>query len=90
MFNTKPASIEDIDSNNIDFDIFPNPSKDIVNFKSNDNNINLIEIWNSLGEIIYSNNKIPESYSFTNHGKGMYLIRIHSNNKIKTKKVIIQ
>ncbi|MFA5541882.1 MAG: fibronectin type III domain-containing protein [Bacteroidales bacterium] len=89
-FNTKPASIEDIDSNNIDFDIFPNPSKDIVNFKSNDNNINLIEIWNSLGEIIYSNNKIPESYSFTNHGKGMYLIRIHSNNKIKTKKVIIQ
>lgn len=90
LFNTKPASIEDIDSNNIDFDIFPNPSKDIVNFKSNDNNINLIEIWNSLGEIIYSNNKVPESYSFTNHGKGMYLIRIHSNNKIKTKKVIIQ
>lgn len=89
-FNTKPAGLDDIEEGELDIEIFPNPSEGMIYFKTEDKNINKIEIWNSLGEIVYTNTKIPNSFSFSPNEKGLFLVRIHSNDIIKTKKIIIK
>jgi len=73
--------------------IYPNPSHDYVQIKTENIFINKIEILNLLGEIIFSQSlHLNTTYSidFSDKGKGIYFLKINaSNGTIYTKSIII-
>lgn len=73
--------------------IYPNPSNGQFVVQKLENAANAIEIYNSLGEVIYKSIFIKSSSAIdlSNQPKGIYLIKIISENKtIFNKKIIIQ
>lgn len=72
-----------------DFEIYPNPTNKFINIKNkNGENIEKIEIFNSLGKLIKPND-INNSYlDVTDLKKGIYFFRIKTENGIVTKKII--
>lgn len=71
--------------------IFPNPAKDNVNITIANNIETRIEIYNILGERVFIR-KINESMSIniSSLKSGIYLFKCIQNDKITTKKLIIQ
>jgi hypothetical protein len=83
--------------NETQFTIFPNPNNGSFNIEINnakEKNYQL-EIFNSLGEIIYSensftkNNSIVKQIQLENVAKGIYFIQIKGLEKSSIKKIII-
>lgn len=78
--------------NNYSIKIFPNPSNGIINF----NGVNLsstIQIYNSLGAIIYTSKATNDNYSITidNKANGIYFYRIIDDNAfIQEGKIIVK
>jgi hypothetical protein len=93
----------EVTSNNLkvntknDFNIYPNPSKDVVNIHLNSSNISAgkIVITNVLGQEIYKEEvkgNISNSIKFnvSNLDAGLYFVSLYENNKIQnTKKLQI-
>ncbi|MFH0893697.1 MAG: T9SS type A sorting domain-containing protein [Bacteroidota bacterium] len=90
---TLPIGIEEMLGEDNNVEIFPNPS--IENFftvKSSDP-IDVIEIFDALGQKIKEDNvnKLLETNIATNEFKtGIYYLKIHSGDKIHSKKIVIQ
>ncbi len=87
-----PATIgvNELDNNNNFVRIYPNPTNGIVNITTE--NINELKIYNVLGELIYTENKISTNELQINTSlwsKGMYSIQLNNKNKLITKKLII-
>jgi len=88
IYNLKKLSIE-IENNNVI--IFPNPAKDKINVQS-ESNMNRIMIINSIGHIMYDgiiNNKIID-INTEGFNKGVYIIKIYSDNEINNRLIIIE
>ena len=77
--------------NNIDFmHIYPNPANGIVNILLN--GINELKIYNVLGKLVYTENKIDVKelpINTTQWSKGIYTIQAIRNNQIINKKLIV-
>ncbi|MBU8891727.1 MAG: T9SS type A sorting domain-containing protein [Bacteroidales bacterium] len=77
----------------IQFNIYPNPSKGVVYININDDSIgSKIEIYNLLGSVVYDG-FIRESDGSINLGnlpKGLYIIKIGVNYNAVSKKLIIE
>jgi hypothetical protein len=75
--------------------IYPNPSNGEFTMVSGDNghlDLNKIEIFNTLGEKVYSN-QAPTIQSLNLHlnlPKGMYFVELSKEHSMQTKKIIIQ
>jgi hypothetical protein len=84
------TSINEIKTN--DVNIFPNPSNGIISVSSENNAIHKIEIANTLGEIIYSNAVIEstQTIDLSNQAKGIYFVRVSSQNADKIQKIVLQ
>ena len=80
-------------SNNKSVTLFPNPTKDHVNIKSNEQ-IETISIYNSQGTLVLiketSNLKQSGFLDIRNLPTGMYIVRIKTKNSMITKKIIIK
>ena len=81
--------------NNIDVNIYPNPSEGIIYIKI-DNNLNKysqLSVYNSIGALISTksilNNK-ETSINCSEFPKGVYFFKVVSNSQTSTNKVIIQ
>lgn len=69
--------------------IYPNPAKDIINFKTSAV-INTIELFDLNGRILKLNKLQFESYALPNLEKGTYVLRIYGEgNTLKTQKLLI-
>lgn len=68
------------------FDLYPNPATDIINVKTELSKFE-IEIFNLLGQIVIKSSNDKE-INISNLTEGAYLVRISSNNKTFTKKII--
>lgn len=81
-----PVSIEDV--NVLDFDIYPNPTKGIVfiqgDFDTENTTIEIVTATGSVVKKVIGGGKIDISEL----PKGLYIVRITSNNKVGTKKLI--
>ena len=92
--NAGSNGIEDILQNKIS--IYPNPSKGRVNISINNISVNnlKVEITNTNGQLIYSNNLnssgIKQGIDLTGKAKGVYFIKISNPDFVKTKKIIIE
>ncbi|MEI7597410.1 MAG: choice-of-anchor J domain-containing protein [Bacteroidota bacterium] len=73
-----------------DISIFPNPANDEVNISANEN-INNISIINALGQIVYSAEvgKTTIKVNTSSFEKGIYFVKIQTENSSINQKVII-
>ena len=67
------------------FNVYPNPSKDVVNISSNEP-IDLIELRNLEGRLLLSTNQ--PAFSLANFKAGPYLMTVFSNGKSQVKRII--
>ncbi|HRN95407.1 MAG TPA: T9SS type A sorting domain-containing protein [Chitinophagales bacterium] len=90
---TAPTSIKE--SPQSDFSLFPNPTKEILNLKFNNNSYaNAYEMVNMLGQSITGikqlNNNDTEQINVSAFSEGIYLLKIYGlNNVVKTERVMI-
>jgi hypothetical protein len=72
-----------------DFSIYPNPVKDNLNISYNDT-ISNVEVVNLLGQKVINliNNSTQAQVDMSNLPYGVYMVKVTSNNKVKTIKVI--
>lgn len=83
---TDVIGILDMENNPNYLSIYPNPTKDKVTFELKEGlNIESIEIYNIVGQLIYQNNQIKQSlYQFdaSNLPEGIYTVKIITNHSL--------
>lgn len=72
----------------INLKVYPNPATTVIYVSSKDD-IEFIEIYNSLGALVTSNVN-SKSIDIRNLSKGIYLMKLSSGNSVLTKKIIKQ
>jgi hypothetical protein len=86
--NSAKSSVLKILNNSLN--VFPNPSYDVFNIQAaNGQLINRIEIYNILGEMIYSNsNENLFVVDLSEHVKGVYFVKSYVGNEMKSTTLI--
>ncbi len=69
--------------------IYPNPSSGEFNIASTLFNVDNVEVYNAVGEKIISKNINSKSGTLNLRDEGIYFVKINSNGKIVTKKIIV-
>ena len=99
IFWTQPAAVRIGSNSNINnFDIYPNPTKDIFNISFTSEIIQNIKIriYNVIGAEIFSEIKesfigdYSKQFNLENFEKGIYIIEIKTQNNIINKKIVLQ
>lgn len=87
-FNFSNNSVETVKLN-AKLDIYPNPSKDLVNITC-DMSMEKVEIYNMLGVCIktITPNNTQTSLDISQWTNGMYMVRISNNGKVMTKMLV--
>lgn len=75
------------DINKTQINIFPNPTSDFINIKS-DEKIKSVKLYNASGSLIKTENNEFSRINISNLPKGNYLISIETGSGIETKKII--
>ena len=92
QFIVKPLSVgvNELKNSNNSLTIYPNPTSNLVNI--DDKEITSISIFNALGEMIYTQNKMSTNslqINTSQWSKGIYTVQVNSNNQSITKKLIV-
>lgn len=90
VLDTTSTGVVEINSSN-DFSVFPNPTSDLLNIVSTDNEKASVNIFNSFGEKIYS--AVSRTYTTlqtADFPSGIYFIHIRTSNNSYTQKFIKQ
>ncbi len=85
-------ALASVSENNLEnqISIFPNPAANSIHIQNDAGYvIDAISIYTILGKLIYQYKDIQNSIDVSDLSNGMYLIKLNSNNKIITKKIII-
>ncbi|OFX41281.1 MAG: hypothetical protein A2X08_01710 [Bacteroidetes bacterium GWA2_32_17] len=86
------TGIDDI-NNNLNYTIYPNPSNGKFNIEIDNSLINSIEIFNIVGQKVYSKYNIKNTKSevdISNQFNGIYFLNVTTNKTTFTTKVILQ
>lgn len=86
------AGIAD-NKNNFDINLYPNPSTGKFSFQSIEGNISVIEIYNLIGENIYTQNlnqQTSNEIDISASPKGIYFVRVYDRKKIHSEKIVVQ
>ncbi len=92
---TFPVSVSEKSVNKSTINIFPNPATDKITISCLEK-INSIKIYNVLGEKVYESlitqaiSNTPVTINMISHPKGIYFVKIYSEGKNYTKKIVIQ
>lgn len=73
--------------------IYPNPSNDIFNVKWNNDEKATITVYNYLGKLILKEKSTlnnSHNINLTGYSKGLYLVKVITNNKQAIKKVVLE
>ena len=99
FFNTKDATvgIEKIKMHDISLSVFPNPNNGQFTLKVESvvaKRMNVV-IFNSLGSLVYTeqlsiNGTLNKNINLSNLSKGVYFIRLQTNEDVVIRKIIIQ
>ena len=83
------ASLGNNSFDNANFSYYPNPVKNTLNLSYNQE-ISNVEVFNLLGQKVSSNviNANAAQIDMSNLSKGAYMVKVTSNNQLKTIKVI--
>lgn len=80
--------IKDVDINNFNVSVFPNPTKGAIIVKGND--IDAVDIYNLQGQLLFNIEIVDEKteIDLRNETKGFYIFKIKTKEGIITKKII--
>lgn len=84
------VGVNEVENSSNIISVYPNPTNGIVNITTN--GINELKIYNVLGELIYTENKISTNelqINTSQWSRGIYNLSITNNNKTLTKKLIV-
>lgn len=84
--NTSTAGINE--GFNSKFSVFPNPASDLISIHTN-KLIDKVELYSVMGQLVFTEENITKYISTQQIKSGLYLIKIYSNDKITTKKILI-
>ncbi|MBQ7984014.1 MAG: T9SS type A sorting domain-containing protein [Bacteroidales bacterium] len=70
--------------------IYPNPSNDVINFEGNAAEVSKVEVYSSLGTLIYTSEFLPEQINLSKYGTGTYIIHVYTDYGVQTEKVIVK
>lgn len=87
IYQNTTASTDDLFANK--FSVYPNPSSNVINIRT-DEIIDKTQLINTLGQIIINTKTNTNQLNINSVKPGIYLLKIYSNNKVVTKKVIIR
>lgn len=87
VYQNTTASAEDFFSQK--FSVYPNPSSNLVHIKS-DENIDKIEVYSTLGKSVLTAKSNFSNIDVSNLKSGLYLLKIYVDDKVASKKIIIQ
>ena len=73
------------------FNLFPNPSNDVLYLNNGTQNIQQVKMYNNLGALVYLNDNKKQQYKIdvSSFSKGLYYVNIHSFDAIIRKKIVI-
>ncbi|MGH1387015.1 T9SS type A sorting domain-containing protein [Kordia sp.] len=80
-------SLDDVNITS-DFKLYPNPSKGILNIQTNTTDSVSISIYDMLGKEVLNADKVTNTIDISNLKNGMYLVKIATNDRSITKKII--
>jgi len=80
-----PLSIAD--ESKLDFKVYPNPVNDLININSK-SPINTVEIYSVLGKQLLSISENMDRIDISHLNKGIYFIKVYSNNNVGIKRVV--
>jgi len=83
--NTGTASVDDVFSNK--FRVYPNPAKDLVRIQTEEV-IDKVEVYSVIGKKVQQQSKTNQ-ISTQNLQSGLYLLKIYADNKVVTKKLVV-
>lgn len=88
------VSVNEIPHQTINFCIYPNPAKEIINIKLNNVNseLTIISVSNVLGETVLTENTILNNLTLktTQLTNGIYFVTVTNQGKSNTQKIIIE
>ncbi|WP_420572106.1 T9SS type A sorting domain-containing protein [Kordia sp.] len=70
------------------FKIYPNPSTGILNIQTNTTDSASVDVYDMFGKKVVTSNNVNNTIDISNLKNGMYIVRITTNNKSVTKKVM--
>ena len=74
---------------NNEITIYPNPTNNIINLSYPEYlQINKIELYNNLGQLIHRENSAVKKISLHGNAQGVYFVKIYSSDGIINKRVI--
>jgi hypothetical protein len=92
IYNGTWTGIAQATSKSVDFNLYPNPSNDIIHISLRGKNIDSVSFINCLGQLIYSVRVDSQEKVELNVSKlpsGIYSLRIKSHNEYSSKSIII-
>ena len=80
----------DVSENNIQTKVFPNPTDGMVTVEAK--GIKRIAVMNALGQVVHDTETHTDQYliNLGSLGKGLYLIRIYTENGVDTKRITVK
>lgn len=86
---TTPTDIEDQQVEG--FNMYPNPSFDVVNINSG-SQIKQVTVFNNIGQIVYTSTPSAEStqISTSELNSGIYFVRVETTNATETRKLMVR
>ena len=92
LIENTPSTVGEM--NEVDVSIYPNPSTGSLNLVSKGNNpIEKVEFYSTAGQLVRQENKIGSglyTISELNLAAGMYIVNVHFNDGLVTKKLMIR
>jgi len=73
------------------FNVFPNPSDNILYLNNGAQSIQKVKIYNNFGALVYSNDKKIQQYKIdvSSFSKGLYYVNVYSSDDVINKKIVI-
>ncbi|WP_029293401.1 T9SS-dependent choice-of-anchor J family protein [Chryseobacterium hispalense] len=87
VVDASSLAVNDVTRNNADIKIYPNPIKDLLNINS-DKKLNSIEIFSLTGQLIKTIDKDARQVNVSDLKKGVYLLRVKSEGKDQSFKIV--
>ena len=88
LFNNNTLSASNFQSNNLKFNLYPNPATDILNI-SLETELKSVEIYSLLGQKVLTTDK--NQVYVSELSKGIYMVRVEDvNNGVSTQKLVVE
>ena len=90
FFLVKSQSLGVSEASQLEFSIYPNPSKNNITIKSANDPITIVEIYNVLGQRVLNLNfseRLTENINISSLNSGLYLVKINANT---TRRLIVK